>query len=352
MSGGIGYYVHHHGDGHRQRALAIARSAPLAQITLIGTGLAGRTEGLACLDLPDDRLAEGLGFDGHDHMGDRPRALHYAPVHHDGIRKRAARLTDWIERERPALLVVDVSVEIAMLARLAATPTIYFRLGGLRDDPAHLDAFRGARAVLAPFHRELDEPGMPDWVRSKTRYCSGLSVSARSVEPRRRDTILVVFGNGGAGGDGDALAAAARAAPSQQWRVIGPASRPKACPDNLSLLGWVQDAGSEIARAGLVVGAAGDGLVSAVIATGSRFICLPEPRPFDEQISKARRLAALGVAIVLESWPDASDWPGLIAAANDIDPDGAARLHDPDGARHAADFLIVIAREGKPRAST
>lgn len=352
MSGGIGYYVHHHGDGHRQRALAIGRSAPLGQITLIGTGLAGRTEGLPCLDLPDDRLAEGRRFDGHDDMVDRPLALHYAPVHHDGIRKRAARLTDWIERERPALLVVDVSVEIAMLARLAATPTIYVRLGGLRDDPAHLEAFRGAQAVLAPFHRELDDPGMPDWVRAKTAFCSGLLSSPRSVDPRRNDTVLVVFGKGGIGGDGDALAAAARATPKLNWRAIGPVSRPNACPVNLSILGWVQDAGSEIARAGLVVGAAGDGLVSAVIATSSRFICLPEPRPFDEQISKARRLAALGAAIVVDSWPDASHWPELIAAARNIAPDVSARLHDPNGARRAADFLFATAREGRPRAAT
>lgn len=351
MIGPIGYYIHHHGDGHRQRALAIAQAAPPGCFTLIGTGLAGRTEGLRCLDLADDRLTDNCVFDGRDDTADRPLALHYAPSHHHGIRSRAALLAGWIAQERPSLMVVDVSVEIAMLARLAATPTVYVRLNGLRDDPAHLEAFRGASAILSPFHRKLDEPETPDWVRAKTRFWPGLASSSRSAKPVHQDTILVVYGKGGTGGDGDALAAAARAAPGLDWRVIGPASQPQSCPDNLSILGWVENAEVEIARAGIVVGAAGDGLVNVVIATGSRFICIPEPRPFDEQLSKARRLAALGAAIVIERWPQASDWPGLISAARDLDPGVLNRLHDPDGARRAADFLLATAREGMPHAS-
>lgn len=350
MTGPIGYYVHHHGDGHRQRALAIAQAAPPGSFTLIGTGLAGRTEGLPCLDLADDRLTDNCGFDGRDDTADRPLALHYAPSHHGGIRSRAALLTGWIAQERPSLMVVDVSVEVAMLARLAATPTVYVRLSGLRDDSAHLEAFRGAGVILSPFHRELDDPEIPDWVRAKTRFCPGLASSSRSAEPVQ-DTILVVYGRGGKGGDGDAIAAAACAAPGFDWRVIGPATQPQSCPDNLSILGWVENPEVEIARAGILVGAAGDGLVNAVIATGRHFICLPEPRPFDEQVSKARRLAAIGAAVVSERWPHASDWPGLIADARDLDLSVLNRLHDPDGARRAADFLLATAREGMPRAS-
>jgi len=351
LTGGIGYYVHHHGDGHRQRALAIAKASPSANFTLIGTGLKRRTEGHPCLDLADDRLADNSVFNGRDDSADRPIALHYAPSHHDGIRSRAALLTGWIAQERPSLMVVDVSVEIAMLARLAATPTVYVRLSGLRDDPAHLEAFRGASMILSPFHRELDDPETADWVRAKTRFCPGLTSLSPSLELVHHDTILVVYGRGGTGGDGDALAAAARAAPGLDWRVIGPVSQPQSCPDNLLILGWVENAEVEIARAGIVVGAAGDGLVNAVIATGRRFICLPEPRPFDEQVSKARRLAAIGAAVVIERWPPASDWPRLIADARDLDPGVLNRLHDPDGARRAADFLLATAREGMPRAS-
>jgi len=248
-------------------------------------------------------------------------------------------------------MVVDVSVEIAMLARLAATPTVYVRLGGLRGDDAHLEAFRGAKALLAPFHQDLDDLDTAKWVRARTRFCPGLSVVRQGLSEGRRDTVLVVNGLGGAGGNGDDLAMAARATPAMSWRVIGPASPPAEMPGNLALLGWVEDAQSEIAAAGVVVGAAGDGLVNAVIAQQRPFICLPQSRPFREQACKARRLAALGAAIVLDTWPDAPEWPAVIRAAQALNPGALRRLHDPDGARHAADFLIATAQEGTPRAS-
>lgn len=351
MTGPIGYYVHHHGDGHRQRALAIAKAAAHGRFTLIGTGLAGRTEGYPCLNLPDDRLTDACGFDGCDGADHRPQALHYAPWHHEGIRSRAALLTDWIARERPSLIIVDVSVEIAMLARLAATPTVYVRLGGLRDDPAHLDAFRGAKAVLAPFHESLDDTQTPGWLRCRTHYCAGLTAARPQPEPDGANAILFVCGKGGAPGDGDMLAAAARVTPEWNWRAIGPVSPPRSRPRNLAILGWVDETDPEIAAARIVIGAAGDGLVNAVTAAGRRFICRPEPRPFGEQVSKARRLAALGAAVVIEDWPTVSDWPGLIAAADDLDPRILQSLHDRDGVRHAAEFLIATAQEGMPRAS-
>jgi predicted glycosyltransferase len=339
----IGYYVHHHGDGHRRRALAIAHAAP-ARFTLIGTGLAGRTDGVDCLDLPDDRPVGNSGFDGSDAAYCRPLALHYAPLDHDGVRRRTALLASWIAQARPSLMVIDVSVEIAMLARLAATPTVYVRLGGMRHDAAHFEAFRGARTLMSPFHRDLDEPSTPDWVVAATRFCPGLTKAQPASA--RRGTVLVVYGAGGPGGSGDELAQAARATPDLQWRAIGPVSQPRDQPRNLDLRGWIEDADSEIAAAGVVIGAAGDGLVNAVIAAGRPFICLPQSRPFEEQHSKARRLEALGATLVLERWPDASAWPGLIAAAASLSPSALSRLHDPDGPRKTAQFLIATANGG------
>ena len=345
MTGAIGYYVHHHGAGHLARALAVAAHDP-DRYTLIGTGLAGRTKGISCLDLPDDRMPSRVAFDGCDEAAERPDALHYAPIDHDGIRIRVAKIAAWIEQAKPGLIVVDVSVEIAMLARLAATPTAYVRLGGRRDDAAHHEAFRGARLVIAPFHEALDDPETPDWLRAKTRYCPGLTAAGQSDGARKHDTVLVVYGKGGAGPAGLDLAAAARATPDLDWTVVGGGEAVPGCPDNLRFAGWVDDADARIASAGVVIGGAGDGLVNAVLAAGTLFICLPEPRPFHEQESKARRLAALGAAIVPDGWPPASDWPNLIAAARALDPAAAKALHDPDGATHASKLLARVADGG------
>lgn len=346
MTGPIGYYVHHHGDGHRQRALAIARELGEG-ITLLGTGLAGRTGGIDAVDLPDDRVAGDFCGDDRSEkaLGERPQALHYAPFDHDGVRRRVAAIAGWIAEAQPRLLVVDVSVEVAMLARICSVPTVYVRLGGMRNDRPHTDAFASACALLAPFHAALEDPATPPAIVCKTFHAPGIvrSVPAAIVD---ENLVLVVLGRGGGTADGKRWADAARAVPWYRWEVLGPCSVPADTPPNLRLRGWIDDADAAIAGAGLVVGAAGDGLVSAVLAHRRPFLCLPEERPFDEQFSKARGLAALEAAVVVWTWPSASEWPGLVACALDQRRESwPAALDSPHGAGRVADWLASLPRE-------
>ena len=337
----IGYYVHHHGVGHRSRAMAIVAGAP-ERFTLLGTGLAGRTGTVATFDLADDRPEHAAVFDGRDDATHRPDALHYAPLQHDGIRRRVVTITEWIAQARPLLMVVDVSVEIAMLARLCATPTVNVRLAGRRTDPAHLDAFRGASALLAPFHADLEDPATPDWVRAKTRYAPGLTTTTTDVRVDEA-VVVVVFGAGGGEADGEALAAAARCTPSLTWRVLGPMSPVTSAPPNLIALGWVDDAAAEIAAAGVVIGSAGNGVVGPVLAADRPFICLPQARPFDEQASTAQGLAAAGAAVLLEDWPEADAWPELLALARRPVGTARTRLVSADSPQQICAWLLDLA---------
>ena len=337
MRDGIGYYVHHQGEGHLARALAIAQQAP-DRFTLLGTGLNGRTGDIAAVDLPDDRPSYG------DACEPAPLALHYAPINHDGVRARVAAIAGWIACKRPSLFVVDVSVEIAMLARLAATTTVYVRLSGRRFDVAHRCAFRGARALLAPFAASLEGEDTPVDIRAKTFYAPGLVTrppgGGASFE---KDTVLGVIGRGGVIGNGELWAAAARATPNRLWRVIGPCTAPRVAPSNLQRLGWVDDAAERISTAEVVVGAAGDGLVAAVVAARRPFVCIPEERPYDEQRCKAARLATLGAAVVPDGWPSGAQWPKIIAQALRVDAAALSRLDAVDGAERAAGWLIDVA---------
>jgi Glycosyltransferase family 28 C-terminal domain len=342
MSDPIGYYVHHQGDGHRQRALEIASAAP-DRFVLLGTGLTGRTPGVASIDLDDDRPDAEDVFSGRDAASARPDALHYAPYHHPGVRARAARFADWIARTSPALVVIDVSVEMAMLARLCSTPVVYVRLSGDRSDPAHLDAFRGAAALLAPFHETLDSLA-PDWVRQKTHYVAPRDASGR----RQGSGVLVVHGRGGPPLDGARLAAAAASTPDRRWTGVGPITSPAGFPPNLQLRGWIENVAEEMDRAEIVVGAAGDGLVNAVIAAGKSFICLPEPRAYGEQVIKAAALARAGAAIVLDHWPEASRWPAILQDSL------ALRACDQqavtgEGLKAAGDWLLGLASDLRGR---
>lgn len=337
----IGYYVHHHGEGHRRRAMAIAASAP-GRFTLIGSGVEGLSGPFDTLELPDDRPVGDTSFSGVDEADGRPEALHYAPYDHDGVRARACAVSAWIAERRPGLIVVDVSVEIAMLARLCATPTLYVRLAGARTDPAHLDAFRGARALLAPFDARLDAEDTPDWVRTKTRYVSGIAAPSPAIAARD-NVVVAAFGRGGARTTAEDLVEAAEATPARDWRVIGPVDQPAAAPDNLHVLGWVEQPEFEIAGAGVVVAGAGDGMLGAVAAAGRPYVCIPEERPFAEQSAKAQRLATLGAAVVRPRWPRAREWPDVLDRADALDTRRIAGLHDPRGASKAAAFILECA---------
>ncbi len=337
ITGPIGYYVHHQGDGHRQRALAIAKVAPEC-FTLLGTGLTGRTEDIPCLNLADD-VARRIDADSKTGIGE---SLHYAPCNNDSIRERVAAISDWVVRAKPSLIVVDVSVEVAMLTRLTSTPMVYVRLSGSRRDTPHLDAFRAAVAVIAPFHRDLDDPDVADWVRDKTTYIPGLS-RACTCSMASGNSVLVVSGRGGCPIEGDDIAGAAIGTPEEKWRAIGPVTPAENVPPNLSISGWVEIADQDIANADVVIGHAGDGLVNAVIATGRPFICLPQRRPFDEQVLKAKRLEAMGAALVLDAWPPAAAWPGLLHRARNLNVTVLQGLHDPYGAARAAELLKSLA---------
>jgi hypothetical protein len=337
MTRPILYYVHHQGHGHLDRAKAIALQAP-EWFILLGTDIAGHAGAVCSIDLDDDRPIGGAGTG----CAMTP-ALHYAPQDHPGIRKRVATIATMIARRAPALFVVDVSVEVGLLAVIASVPMVYVRLSDDRSDVAHEMVFRAAHRLIAPFHRDLDDPATPHWVVDKTIYLPGLTAAAPSARPDG-PVVLVVAGAGGTGYDGERIAAACRATPGFQWRCIGLISVPAVCPGNLVIVGWSATPELEIAAASVVVGAAGDGLVSAVLGVNRPFICVPEVRPYREQEIKAEALARMMAAVVVAQWPEPPAWPDLLERALRLDSRVAVRLHDRAGAQHAAEELIAMAQ--------
>lgn len=151
--------------------------------------------------------------------------------------------------------------------------------------------------------------------------------------------VLVVFGQGGDAGDGARIADAARACPDWNWRVIGPALPVTDVPPNLEFAGWVAAPDKEIARAAVVIGAAGNGLVGAVMAADRPFVCIPEARPFGEQQATGVGLKALGAAIVLPEWPAAVFWSRILYDALVSPAQTRRALHDTDAANKAARWL-------------
>ena len=288
-----------------------------------------------------------MDFD-HQTVVDTPAGLHYAPLAVDGLRERMGTLADWFRSHWPCLLVVDVSVEIALLARLCGVPTVYMRQRGRRFDTAHSLAYASAARLLAPYPMQFEEPDAPTSWTDKTDYAGTISRFPRSLSQHSFDRhhVTVITGRGGTDLTGAQLIAAARSCPEWHWTVLGPVTPDAtlAMPHNLSLKGVVTDPSPWLASAHVVVGSAGDSLVGELAGLRCRFICVPETRPFDEQQSVGRLLAAAGLAICCAVWPGAESWPALLEQATRLLPQRWDAFADSDGATRAAHAISLAAR--------
>ena len=348
----IGYYVHHHGRGHTNRArqiiahlncpVTVFSSSPHVREPWDGTSV-------TVVELPLD-VDKSKPV-----VQDWPEVLHYAPLGVPGVRERMILLARWAAETNPRLLIVDVSVEIALFARLLGVPTVIARQSGRRTDPPHRAAYQSCSALLAPYAEVLEEPDTPDWIREKTFYAGGFSRYARrSLSPREarrqleitvnQPLVVVMSGWGGSGNPLATIAQAARRCPAWQWWVVGPAPETIVqLPANVNLVGAVTDTFPYLVAADVVVGSAGNNTVMEVATAGTPYVCIPEARPFGEQLSKAEAVARTGGALVLPRWPDPEQWPDLLDRAKDLDAQALTKLVDADGAKKAARFIERIA---------
>jgi hypothetical protein len=344
MTSLIGYYVHHHGEGHLQRARAVLRhiSGDAAVLTQADVPAGAFGPDVEIVSLPPDAPAHG-------HDPTARGALHWAPLDVAVSAPRTAMIAAWVEARRPDLLVVDVSIEVTLLARLLGVPTAVVRLHGTRADRAHQLAFDCASTIVAPFPTALEDPSTDPDLAHRTFHAGIISLHGDppTVPPRPHASApriaTIIWGRGGEPPTMHQLCAAARACPDWTWRYIGPGhhrSRPAA---NLEVCGWVTDVPYQLATADVVIGAAGNGTISAVTQARRPFICLPQPRPFDEQLTTGRQLSRLGVAEVSEDWPQATAWQLLLERARMRSPETMANALPVDDGRLFARHLDCVA---------
>lgn len=335
----IGFYLHHHGSGHRTRGVAIARQ--LAD-PVTGLGSGGPPAGWpgAWVELPrdDQPPVDPAGADVSAHG-----VLHWAPRHHEGLLARHATLVGWLARARPAVLVVDVSVEVSLLARLCGIPVVVAAMPGERTDRAHRTAYDLADRLLAPWPAAAHGHDWPEAWRVKTWHVGGISrfsgrAPAAQVELGR---VLVVWGSGGTQVTGDQLAAAAAATPQRRWVSVGGT---RAAADDVAL--W-----EELGRAEVVVTHGGQNAVADVAAARRPAVVVTQERPHGEQRATAREVERLGLAVGLPRWPRAGQWSELLDRAKTI---GGERWQDwgGEGAAGAAARLTALAERTSGEAVT
>lgn len=338
----IGLYAHHHGSGHLHRARVLqsalaARGEP-AQIL--------SSHPSADVLLPDDVPETDAGA-GADH----PTAhgsLHYAPLGHAGLRARMARIAAWVEEQRPRALYVDVSVEVAVLARLMGVPTVALAMPGIREDAPHQLGYRQASAILAAWPRWVELPSHLHQHADRVHAVGGISRfagrTAPPAHPHRPGDPLRVLVLSGAGGSSWTSATWRRveaACPQARFTYLGGTLGPRS-----------EDPFPQIAAADVVISAAGQNSIADLAVARARTIVLAQARPFGEQAATAALLAREGLAVVPapgaeDEFPPPERWPLLLEEARALTPDWSR--WETDGAADRA--AGVIASAALPAAS-
>ncbi|MQY27784.1 glycosyltransferase [Nocardia aurantia] len=328
----IGYYIHHQGRGHLARAQAIC--ARLSRPVTVLTSLP---------DVPAEPFAAVVTLPADDEAGtvtdvSADGALHWVPRRDDGLRTRMAALSAWIAAERPAALVADVSVEVALLARLHGIPVVTVALPGERTDPAHVLVHRISDAIIAAWPGPLYRPEWLGAHRHKTGYVGGISrystrpasgTRCRTAEP----TILVLSGRGGSEFTAATVRDTAERVPGCRWQTLG-------------LESWTADPWPRLCDADLVVAHAGQGAVADIAAAGKPAVLIPAARPFGEQHATAHAVAAAGLAVTVPHWPPPGRWPALIDRALTLGGEGWARWEVRGAPDRAAATIAAVADRG------
>ncbi|MXP14161.1 hypothetical protein GRI44_05285 [Altererythrobacter confluentis] len=363
----IGYFVHHQGRGHAERAATIANAlAGNRQIVLfcarddIFPQLADNVSIIRIPSLFEPCDSNTPAMDAYP----LPETLHCAPLGWQTVTKAVAEITQWFAESEPSLFITDVSAELAQLARIASVPHMCVLQHGDRHDAGHMAAYEGAAALLAPYAADLEQSDRPRWMREKTLYAPGIGVDVSKIISREAarkrlglaqdvELVVVVGGGGGTGLPSAPLTLGARADPASQWVSLGKIQTEwhETPPDNLKHLGWVDNPEDWISAADRVVSSCGNTTVHMIAAAGKPWVMIPEWRYFAEQLRKAEALDRAGVAAFARHWPaSAADWRQLWQAADELEPaTQRAILDDAVAMKTAASVEQLICQLWAPR---
>ena len=325
----IGYYVHHHGNGHLHRAQSVAAAAdgPVTGLSSLPRPAAWTGD---WVQLPRDDSAPG-GYADSD-VTARGR-LHWVPLADAGLRGRMAAISAWMERAAPRVLVVDQSVEVCLLARLHGVPVVGLTAPGRRDDAAHRLGFDACTAVVGAWPHGWTPrllPGVDSAVTDRFHAVGGVSrfpVSRRRPSVRRRPHAVLLAGTGGDGFTRESIANAQAQTPDWDWTVL-----------SRTLGSWHADPAIVLADADVAVIHPGQNSLAEIAAARLPAVVLPARRPFDEQQVTAEALRHGWPAVVLDGIGDTDRWSEVLEEARALDAEDWVRWCDG----RAADRIVRV----------
>lgn len=330
----ISYYAHHAGTGHLRHARRLIETGAF-EVQVASTG--EENQGLLPVganyvplrpDIADQRPESLVPVSG--------EFLHYAPTG-DHIVERFAALNRAWEQFAPDVVMVDVSVEVALFARLSGYRVALRRMPGQRNDKAHLMGYEIADALFAYFPEALEEREHLAKFGSKSHYfktpepASGFDmtqhVGASLADPVPGERKVAMQTSLAASIGLSNIAHAAASSPQWSWDVLGSVHEDTDCmPENLTLHGIVEQPSRIMAQADVVLTSTGHNAVATAAACGRPMLLIPEERPFDEQRVYARMLQRATGCMTLDSWKEPVNWNAVLEQAAASDPHALSRV--------------------------
>jgi hypothetical protein len=292
----IGYYAHNHGSGHCNYANLLSRTFKDSMVVFTSKNYEFYKD-TNVVFLPDEDYD---GTELNPEQFPEPCYLHYAPLHLKKIQIRNYALLKETIAEGVKLLIVDVSVEIAALARVCSIPYAYVRMFGKRDDTPHIGAYEGAAFLIAYYPEELEPTDTPEWIKKKTLYCGFYSryshssltwqkaLTTLNLTPDEK-IITCLLGCGENDASLSSIADLAAEFPDHKIFVLGENSSSTHYP-NVQYKGFVKDPSLYLKVSEFAVGPCGITSIAEIADLDVNYIAIPENRPFDEQLSLAKTL--------------------------------------------------------------
>ncbi|UZO82404.1 hypothetical protein NBT05_08000 [Aquimarina sp. ERC-38] len=291
----IGYYAHYHGYGHSNYANELMKELQ-EDMTIFSPSSFDFTYKEQVVPIEDEELT-GTEYDMEYY--ETPEYLHCAPMNLSKITSRSATILNTILEKKIKLLLVDVNVEIATLARVASVPFAYRRMFGKRNDAPHLNAYREACFLMAYYPESLESEDTPDWVRRKTYYTGFISkakTTGNYLDPVGVPFILVIQGKGGSKMDASFYKKLADRFTNTKIIVLGSVPEHQQ-HKNITYPGFVSNIIPYIDHADYIISSCGSNTTSELLSRKRKFLMVPEERPFEEQneICKLMEKNKLGV---------------------------------------------------------
>jgi GT2 family glycosyltransferase len=298
----IAYYAHQHGSGHCTFAERFAKAAnnDILIFTSYDFNFSSRTQ---VVRLPSED-PDNSSFEAN--QIEEPAFLHYSPVGQKSIQERSRKFLEAYIKHKCKCLIVDVSAEVAALARASSIPFIYVKLPGYRNDSAHLQAFKSAVFLLAYYSEDLEDARTPSWIREKTVYLGFINKQNNatsgdgklSFDIQNCVNVTVISGNGGNDKLDAALGKLANKFPSKEFTVLGNFKNKLKRP-NVKYFGFVNSPESYLVQSDLIVSNCGLNSTSELLSLGIPCLFIAEQRPFDEQLFMCKQLQKKNLVLSL-----------------------------------------------------